>query len=367
MSGGSTGSDSGTSREVKLLSTIGAKDLLQVGHISKSGWLRRKTQRGTQRLSIGAISWRTFFCCISEGCMYHFDSTTSKNPKTAFALTGYNRVSRVENQQRPHCFEIQPPLGNNSMKTYMFSCEKEADMLDWMRSIYHALLVANHQEAPNKTVLTKSGYPEVEKSVLTEVPNSGYCNLEELKETKTKQPKKPAVDRYNPWGPMFSKSASKEMSDGQKSREQKKKPAEQSEDPIYVNEDERRMYVNENINAEGKEVEDAEEEIDEEEQEIEEEEEDYLFESSDGNAARALLKDKVIQTFLVRDSREQGRKILVVKRKSEYKQHIISIHGDIFSIEAAAQFKSLHELIEYYKQNELCGSCIGKGYKFYEQ
>ncbi|XP_033756679.1 uncharacterized protein LOC117339280 [Pecten maximus] len=363
MSDGSDSSDTGNLREIKFLSTIGAKDLLKLGHVSKSGWLKRKTQRGSQRLSIGAIAWRTLYCCIAEGCMYHFESNTSKNPKTAFPLTGYNRLCRVDNQQRDHCFEIQPPLGDNSLKTYMFSCANADDMLDWMRSIYDALLVGNYQLPPDKHVLIKFGLSETEKPVLMESPTSGYTNIDKLKEDKTKKTK-PKVDRYNPWGQIFDGSTPKETSGGKMNKEtkQKKKPTMESDEHVYVNEAETRQYVNQRG------IVDDEEEGDDEvaEEEEETEMEDYLFDSSDGNAARAHLKDKVIQTFLVRNSREQGRKILVVKRRDECKQHVINIREDIYCIEAAAQFRSLNELIEYYKNNELCGSCIGNGYKFYE-
>lgn len=350
MSDGSDSSDTGKVKEVKLLSSIGAKDLVKLGNVTKGGWLKRKTLRGTQRLSIGSIAWRTLYCCIADGCMYHFESNTSKGPKTAFALTEYNRVFRVENQQRENCFEIQPLLGDNSRKTYMFSCENDDDRLDWMRSVYHALLVGNHQLPPDKHVLVKYGYDDTEKSVLMEAPESNYSNLQVLKEEKATG--KPKVDRYNPWDKLFTdKSGDKESNKPNQTRG----PSSESDDPVYVNQA-GLLYENQLV-------------MDEEEEEGEEEteQEDYLFESSDGNAARALLADKVLQTFVVRNSREEGRKILVVKRKEKCQQHIINIKDDVYFIEQTAQFGSLHELINYYKQNELCGCCIGNGYKFYDR
>ncbi|XP_021355976.1 uncharacterized protein LOC110452038 [Mizuhopecten yessoensis] len=364
MSDGSTRSDHGGSREVKLLSTIGAKDLVKLGHVTKSGWLKRKTLPGNKRLSIGTMTWRSLFCCVSEGCMYHFESNTSKNPKTVFVLTGYNRVFRVDHQQRVNCFEIQPPVGVNSLKTYMFSCESDDDRLDWMKSIHDALLVANQQLPPDRHILMKFGYPEVERSVLVEAPTSGYSNIDELQEKKTQQAKPKTVERYNPWDQVFKeKSGSKKN----KKTKQSEEPKEGGEEHVYMNEENRRLYMNQLGKLEAGQQDQGEEEEEEEEEEEQEVEEDYLFESSDASAARALLKDLVIQTFLVRNSREQGRKVLVVKRKDEYKQHKISINGDIFCVEAAEQFRSLSKLIEYYKQNELCGSCLGNGYKYYER
>ncbi|XP_052102631.1 uncharacterized protein LOC127736124 isoform X2 [Mytilus californianus] len=81
---------------------------------------------------------------------------------------------------------------------------------------------------------------------------------------------------------------------------------------------------------------------------------EYMFSGNRDDSARELqlLADR---TFLVRDSSEPGKKVLVVKTKAGLKSYKIEIekHSEKFMIEANLTFDTLHEVLEHYKRHNL--------------
>lgn len=79
---------------------------------------------------------------------------------------------------------------------------------------------------------------------------------------------------------------------------------------------------------------------------------EYLFGGNRDDSARELelLAER---TFLVRDSSEPGKKVLVVKTKAGLKSYKIEKNGEKFMIEANVTFGTLHEVLEHYKRHNL--------------
>lgn len=79
---------------------------------------------------------------------------------------------------------------------------------------------------------------------------------------------------------------------------------------------------------------------------------EYLFSGNRDDSARELqlLAER---TFLVRDSSEPGKKVLVVKTKAGLKSYKIEKHSEKFMIEANVTFDTLHEVLEHYKRHNL--------------
>ncbi|XP_063435446.1 uncharacterized protein LOC134716395 isoform X1 [Mytilus trossulus] len=90
---------------------------------------------------------------------------------------------------------------------------------------------------------------------------------------------------------------------------------------------------------------------------------EYLFGGNRDDSARELelLAER---TFLVRDSSEPGKKVLVVKTKAGLKSYKIEKNSDKFMIETNLTFSTLHEVLEYYKRHNLpnIGMTLRLGY-----
>ncbi|XP_050396695.1 SH3 domain-binding protein 2 [Patella vulgata] len=82
-------------------------------------------------------------------------------------------------------------------------------------------------------------------------------------------------------------------------------------------------------------------------------EKDYLFPSSDRQEAAKILKHGPVGTYLVRDSRSDGTKVLAVNTEDDVREYKVFTQGNKVSIDKKTYHNSMRDLLNVYSENNL--------------
>lgn len=392
-------SDSSGSLNVppRVLTTIGARDLYQLG-TRKSGFLRKQGNIERRLSQLGKVAeqfkWRQKFVIVAKGCIYVYDNEDSTSPKTAFSLLGYNRILRFETSKTfaKNAFRIEMPL-TESVRYRTFSAHSDEERKEWMCAIYEEMMHANKRVCPS--ALQSYEYHELEVPIFTvsdvkrsikaidseivddsdDYDNGDYDTIDEIKvvhpkftESQLKRKELPPIPKELPWS----------KNDEEHLKKSQSLPSPVS--PIYQKTEIPHLYLNENSNKKPpvapkpkkqniltSELEDYEDAAPLSKKKIFSPG-DYEFDSTDTASAISYLKGQPKGTFLVRPSKTDKTKVLmVVDDKEEIKQYKIHQIESKFTLDQKMMFLSISEVMEYYRTcnvpNTTTKLTEGYGYK----
>lgn len=79
---------------------------------------------------------------------------------------------------------------------------------------------------------------------------------------------------------------------------------------------------------------------------------EYMFDGNKEDAAWQL-ETTPVRTFLLRESAEPGKKVLVVKTSNGLKSFKVGFQSNKFGIQVGVAFDTIHQFVEYYKRHNL--------------
>ncbi|XP_070540862.1 SH3 domain-binding protein 2-like isoform X2 [Ptychodera flava] len=151
---------------VEPMSTIGAQDLLKddenVAHV---GWVykrEREKMNDSLNLKIRVVAskipmlrnrWKNSYMIIHKGCLYIYNSDSSKKPRNCFSLLGYSRVMRAMDIAAPDAksfvfklIHIKP-----DERAWYFATGSDREMQLWMAVIKSEMEKFSHGEVSGQT------------------------------------------------------------------------------------------------------------------------------------------------------------------------------------------------------------------------
>lgn len=342
------------------LKHIGAQDIAGLhGGCTKNGFLRKQ---GKLERIFKFLTWRQRYIVISQGCLYIFKDEFSRSHIMAVSLKTYNKTLRSPNIPRmPYVFRVMPH-DPTAGRILVFSCPDEANQKRWMAAIKKDLLRANdvavediddsledyiylekdvraHKvEAEIQAQANKELDPEKDYSVIKEVdlgrrgplpsvPSSTSSLPPPTKKAPPvfQKPKASTLDTTQNTTVLNDKAKAPGQASGQKNARFKKRMPTPKSQRIPEDDPEKPVVDRKS----------------------------YLFKGSDRSQVEDLLLSKTEGTFLVRESRSDGREVLSVNIGDILKEYKLYVKEKKCTIDNKNYFDSTEELLLYYHDNYL--------------
>lgn len=338
--------------------TIGAQDLLCIGHCQKSGFLRK--QGSLERL-FKFLKWRQKFVVLSRGCIYVFKDELASCPQMSYSLRLFLRLSRNDDGSVRWSFCIFP--AEEGGKSLLFSCISEQERKEWMKSLKAEMVKAH--KVTEKTDENRDEYVYIEKPVIENASVGKKAKREPDKKSNGKKGKRvPELpvddddeeeeeidDDDDPGGEKDYTTIDESMLDNRPPMPapastkppEKKTPIKPTFKPALPNDNKQTKIQHEkkaaslpasvNPNAVLREA--------------------FEYDGSDRVQIEQLLVERPEGTYLVRKSRSDGKEVLSVNIEGCLKEFKIYPKNNGVTIDSTVYFSTVEELIQYYTEHLL--------------
>ncbi|KAK6186075.1 hypothetical protein SNE40_008181 [Patella caerulea] len=393
---------------------IGAQALLNIAECSHSGFLakRGRRERIVERFNLpqkpifnDIKKWRKRFVIISQGCVYIYDKESSRNPHKAFPLAGYNQLFKMGSDNGELIFRLEGLYPN--MKECQFSCSVESERKEWMKQLREEMCIANdvepdpmpsggsvtdddvyvylqkpikeleydqddefyddtgddvgdgneefssdddsYDQIPENLVVPRNRMPlpptpkDMRKST-TESKSSSLKPKTAIQPPANNVPvvktKTPVPTSSTQNVPLPKKKPPLPPPGQNDSPVKKKVPLPSASDKPRTNPKPPSIPKDTKVNGKSSKLAPLKEK-------------DYLFPSSDRAEAAKILKKGPVGTYLVRDSRTDGTKVLAVNTEEEVREYKVFTLGNKVSIDKKTYHNSMKDLLNAYSETNL--------------
>lgn len=350
--------------------TIGAQDISTLNTTSHHGFLRYEgsLEKFVRRTVIfkpffrEAVKWRQRFVVLCEGCMYIYKDEYATSPLKAFSLADYNRLQRLQDNDRRTRMKFQlVPLNESSpQKLLTFCSSTDEERKVWFQKIRKEMDDAVHGTSHLQSDFDQDEYVSLEKPVQAESANV-YREPDKklVKKAKNNEKKKKENEKKPNEKDKKEKTAS--------SRPLPPSPPEDEDDLSdydTITDDacigRALPVVPPNVPKERtpRLVEPIKPKVPQKPpsniKKLRYSRSEFEFDSSNRTRVEEILDNLSVGTFLVRKSRKDNQEVLSVKTEDGIKEYKIYNKQRGLSIDNKEQwFSTTEELLDYYSQKDI--------------